>query len=407
MSIFWFLTGMLTMLAALIVILPWLRTIPRFDSLPTVPWQVPLLALIVIGAALSMYAWLGRPELAAQSAAVSQQAAARAIGAPAGETGSAPAGSMSAAIDSLRARLAKGNSSPDDWELLAKSYEFIGRPNDAQQARSHQMPPAIAAQASALTLSADSLKRLAEAAQARHDKQYATAVKIYKQLVAENQMNADAWADFADTAGTLQGNKLAGEPETFAAKALLLDANHPKALWLKASADEEAGRYDDAIETWRRLQGVLPADSQDAKIVAANLQRDSEASTDAAAGAVGAGTGARTSISGEVSVSSSLSSKATPGATLFIVAKSVDQPGPPVAVFRRNVSEWPMKFTLDDSSSMLPGRNLTNAKHVTVEARISHSGQAQPAAGDLRGVTGVIDPASHQPLKIVINEVVT
>jgi cytochrome c-type biogenesis protein CcmH/NrfG len=410
MNIFWFLTGMLTMLAALIVILPWLRTIPRFDSLPTVPWQAPLLAMIVIGAALSMYAWLGHPELAAQPAVVSQQAAARAIGAPAAETGSAPAGSMSAAIDSLRARLAKGSGGSDDWELLAKSYEFIGRPNDAQQARAHQMPPTTDAPAPAPTLSADSLKRLAEAAQARHDKQYATAAKIYKQLVAENQMNADAWADFADTAGTMQGNKLAGEPETFAAKALLLDANHPKALWLKASADEEAGRYDAAIETWQRLQGVLPADSQDAKIVAANLQRDSEARTDAKAGAAGTGTpgsGARTSISGEVSVSSSLSSKATPGATLFIVAKSVDQPGPPVAVYRRNVSEWPMKFTLDDSSSMLPGRNLTNAKHVTVEARISLSGQAQPAAGDLRGVTGVIDPASHQPLKIVISEVVT
>jgi cytochrome c-type biogenesis protein CcmH/NrfG len=413
MSIFWFLTGMLTMLAALIVILPWLRTIPRLDSLPTVPWQAPLLAMIVIGAALSMYAWLGHPELAAQPAVVSQQAAARAIGAPAGETGSAPAVSMSAAIDSLRARLAKGNGSSDDWELLAKSYEFIGRRNDAQQARAQQMPPAIHAPASAdapasaPTLSADSLKRLAEAAQARHDKQYANAAKIFKQLVAENQMNADAWADFADTAGTLQGNKLAGEPETFAAKALLLDANHPKALWLKASADEEAGRYEAAIETWRHLQRVLPADSQDAKIVAANLQRDSVARTDAKAGAGGAGTGARTSISGEVSVSSSLSGKAMPGATLFIVAKSVDQPGPPVAVYRGNVSAWPMKFTLDDSSSMLPGRNLTNAKHVTVEARISRSGQAQPAAGDLRGVTGVIDPASHQPLKIVINEVVT
>jgi cytochrome c-type biogenesis protein CcmH len=92
---------------------------------------------------------------------------------------------------------------------------------------------------------------------------------------------------------------------------------------------------------------------------------------------------------------------------LFIVAKSVDMPGPPVAVSRGSVNSWPVKFTLDDSSSMLPGRNLTNAKHVTVEARISRSGQAQPAAGDLRGITGVIDPSSHQSLKIVINEVVS
>lgn len=425
MSTFWFLAGMLTMFAALIVVLPWLRTIPRFAALPAVPWQAPLIAFFVIGAALVMYRWLGRPELAAQLPAEnSQNQNARAMRAPgAGANGSAAAGSMNAAIDSLRARLAQGSGSSDDWELLAKSYEFIGRPQDAQQARAHRLPaapsPATAAAvndsaAPAPALSPESVKLLNKAAQERHDKQYAAAAKIYKQLAAENQMNSDAWADYADTTGTVQGNRLAGEPEAFIAKALALDANHPKALWLKASADEEAGRYGDAIAAWQRLQGVLPPDSQDAKIVAANLQRDREAAANTkadAAGtsaAAGASTGAAgTSISGEVSISSTLSSRAAPGATLFIVAKSVDQPGPPVAVYRGSVTAWPVKFTLDDSSSMLPGRNLTNAKRVTVEARISRSGQAQPATGDLRGITGVIDPSSHQPLKIVINEVVT
>jgi cytochrome c-type biogenesis protein CcmH/NrfG len=418
---------MLTMFAALVVILPWLRTIPRFESLPAVPWQAPLLALLVVGAALGIYAWLGRPDLSAQSpaaqspAAVSLDANARAMSASAaGEGGKAAAGSMNAAIDSLRTRLAKGSGSADEWELLAKSYEFIGRPDDARQARAHQLPPAtqapapapgaaaIDSPAPAAALSPESLKLLSKAAQQRHDKQYAAAAKIYKQLAAANQMNADAWADYADTTGTLQKEKLAGEPETYIAKALALDANHPKALWLKASADEEAARYGDAIATWQRLQGVLPQDSQDAKIVAANVQRDREAGAGANAGAnAGVSAAAGASISGEVSISSTLSGKATLGDTLFIVAKSVDQPGPPVAVYRGSVSAWPVKFTLDDSSSMLPGRNLTSAKHVTVEARISRSGQAQPAAGDLRGVTGVIDPSSHQPLKIVINEVVT
>jgi hypothetical protein len=423
-SIFWFLAGMLTMFAALIVILPWLRTIPRFESLPSLPWQAPLIGLLVVGGAVAMYAWLGRPELAAQSpAAMARDPNAPAPPSrPAADGGKGAAGSMIAAIDSLRAKLAKGSGSSDDWELLAKSYEFIGRPDDARQARAHKLPaaedspaPGAPAPATAMTgspaaaLSPESLKLLSKAAQARHDKQYAAAAKIYQQLGAAKQMNADAWADYADTAGVLQNNKLAGQPETYIANALALDANHPKALWLKASAEEEAGRYGEAIAAWQRLQGVLPQDSQDAKIVAANLQRDTQMQATEYSGAGGSGTGgaAAASISGEVSISSTLSSKATPGATLFIVAKSVDQPGPPVAVYRGSVSAWPVKVTLDGSSSMLPGRNLSNAKHVTVEARISRSGQAQPAAGDLRGTTGVIDPSSRQPLKIVINEVVT
>jgi cytochrome c-type biogenesis protein CcmH/NrfG len=137
---------MLTMFAALIVMLPWLRTIPRFESLPAVPWQAPLLALLVVGAAFAMYGWLGREDLAAQSpAAISPDPNARMAAPAAGEGGKAAAGSMNAAIDSLRARLAKASGSSDDWELLAKSYEFIGRPDDARQARTHQLPPAAQA----------------------------------------------------------------------------------------------------------------------------------------------------------------------------------------------------------------------------------------------------------------------
>ena len=109
-------------------------------------------------------------------------------------------------------------------------------------------------------------------------------------------------------------------------------------------------------------------------------------------------------VSGEVSLAAKLQSKAVVGETLFIVAKSVDSPGAPVAVYRGTVGNWPVKFTLDDSQSMLPGRNLSSAGRVTIEARISQSGQALPAAGDLRGSTGVINPADHQPLKILIDQ---
>ena len=58
---------------------------------------------------------------------------------------------MSSAIASLQGRLAKGGGSADDWELLAKSYEFLGRPEDAAKARAHQLPslPATEAMSSA------------------------------------------------------------------------------------------------------------------------------------------------------------------------------------------------------------------------------------------------------------------
>jgi cytochrome c-type biogenesis protein CcmH len=235
------------------------------------------------------------------------------------------------------------------------------------------------------------------------------AAAIYAQLAARGQMNADSWADFADTAASLQHSQLAGEPETYVAKALALNPQHPKALWLEASADEEAGRFAQATVVWQRLQAVLAANSADAKIVSANLQQDLTLAGTAVAGSASSApaAGSGTAVSGEVSLAAALSAKAAAGATLFIIAKSVDSPGSPVAVFRGSVAGWPVKFRLDDSLSMLPGRNLSSAGRVTIEARISQTGQPLPAAGDLQGSSVVINPADHRPLKILIDRVIT
>ena len=421
MSVFWFLAGMLTTVAVLLVLLPWLRTVPGLGTLPAFPWQLPVIALVMAGAAATFYHLWGRPDLLSQGPALaSAEPMARGASAASAGAGATAAGSMNAAVTSLRARLEKGGGGPGDWELLAKSYEFMGRPDAASQARAHQLPadteftaPPCARRAgssrrpSPPKLSAQSQALLAQAAHERADKHYAAAQKISGSWPLAKQMNADAWADYADTAGTLQGGKLAGEPETFIANALALDPMHPKALWLQASGDEEAGRHAEAITAWQRLLAVLPKESEDAKLVEQNLERERLAVAAPSAAVIASVAPPGASIDGEVTIENSLKSRAAAGATLFIVAKSVDLPGPPVAVYRGRVDAWPVKFTLDDSLSMLPGRNLSSAKHVTVEARVSASGQAQPAPGDLRGTTGVIDPTSRQPLQILINEVVS
>jgi hypothetical protein len=311
LAFFWFLAGILCTLAALILLLPWLRTIPRLGTLPSLPWQAGVGAVLLMAVALGLYRWLGHSDLTDQPTAAGQSAAAAQFAAPtapntagAGSafadavsqsgnlTNPAPkaaagpkgnAGSMGNAIAALEGRLAKGGGSADDWELLAKSYEFLGRPADAAKARARQLPP-------------------------------------------------------------------------------------------------------------------LPPDTDSA------AARAAPAGSPAATSPVAVGSG--TAVSGEVSLAAGLAAKATAGATLFIVAKSVDSPGAPVAVFRGSVGSWPVKFTLDDSQSMLPGRNLSSAGRVTVEARISQNGQPLPAAGDLQGSSGAINPADHRPLKILIDRII-
>jgi cytochrome c-type biogenesis protein CcmH len=81
-------------------------------------------------------------------------------------------------------------------------------------------------------------------------------------------------------------------------------------------------------------------------------------------------------ISGTVEITSRLARQAKSGVTLFIYAKQPNAPGPPLAVLRVRAEHWPVTFTLNDGNAMVPGRNLSNANSVQIEARISKNGDA-------------------------------
>ena len=57
--------------------------------------------------------------------------------APNAAVSTTPAPSMEAATAGLEARLERNGGSAGDWELLAKSYDFLERPEAAARARQH------------------------------------------------------------------------------------------------------------------------------------------------------------------------------------------------------------------------------------------------------------------------------
>ena len=154
MPLFWLLTGICATLAVLVVLLPWLRTLPRLNALLSRRWIsapiVCVLALCVLAAYLSLRQTRPDPSPTATNSSGSPGGftdAVRAFDAASGESRNGDSGapkpaasSMDSAVTSLESRLAKGGGSADDWELLAKSFEFLGRPADAIKARAHQLP---------------------------------------------------------------------------------------------------------------------------------------------------------------------------------------------------------------------------------------------------------------------------
>ncbi len=358
-------------------------------------------ALVAVAASLVIYPWLLMRHAASAPSATDAVAA--------HVNGSAQSGrSMDGAIAALEQRLAKGGGSDADWELLARSYEFVQRPEAAVAARERRLlPGADAARApnAPSEPSAAARKLIASAQAARSRRDLAAAAADYRQLAALQEMTADTWADYADVAAGLNGNSLVGEPEKYLQTALSLDPRHPKALWLEGSLQHETRQYTQAVTTWQKLAGVIGPDSPDAKVIAANLAEDQRLAGPAPATVATAGAGG-VAVRGEVLLSDALRTRVSSGLTLFIVAKSVNSPGPPVAILRTTTGNWPVSFELNDALAMMPDRKLSTAGLVTIEARVSKSGQAMPQSGDLLGVTTPLDPAAGKPVRIVIERVI-
>jgi len=413
-QIFWFTVGALSAFAVLVVAYPWLAARPRVQLLAAMPRWAPLVAVAAVVGALGLYLRLGSPQLNAHDSVASASGVANSAPMATGATSSKSASSMDSAVTGLEKRLAAGGGNDGDWELLAKSYEFLGRSDDAALARRKQLPAgagsgvvapsAAVAVPVAAPISAAGAQLVVEASAARTRRDFAAARAAYAKLAARHEMTADTWADYADVVGSASGNSLVGAPATYIEDALRLDPRHAKALWLQGSLQHETRQYAAAASSWQRLAAVIGNNGADAKLIAANLAEDQRLAgggAPAAPAAPAAGV-----VRGEVVVADALRGKVPAGLTLFILAKSVNSPGAPVAILRLTTGTWPVSFQLDDTLAMLPDRKLSTSGPVTIEARTSRSGQALPAPGDFQGATAPLDPAAGKPVRVVIQRVI-
>lgn len=242
----------------------------------------------------------------------------------------------------------------------------------------------------------------------------AEAVLALEQARRLRPKDAATLADLADAVAQNEGRRLDGRPIELVREALSLDPEQSKALALAGAWEVTQGNTAGAIAHWSRLLAQLPADSEQARQIDGFVQdlragrrpgASTAASPQAAAPAQAQATGAlgASALQGEVRIDETLRSRIPNGASLFVVARTLDAQdrpvGPPLAVIRTEAgSSWPRAFTLDDAQAMSPAARLSSQApdtRVIVIARISSTGEAALRSGDLLGSSEPVRPGAR------------
>jgi cytochrome c-type biogenesis protein CcmH len=112
---------------------------------------------------------------------------------------------------------------------------------------------------------------------------------------------------------------------------------------------------------------------------------------------------AAASVTVKVSLAPELASRISPNDTVFVFAQAAAGPKMPLAVARKRAQDLPLQIVLDDNSAMAEGMHISAFNQVVVVARVSKSGNAGAASGDLQGKSEVLDPRKNPVINLVID----
>jgi len=243
---------------------------------------------------------------------------------------------------------------------------------------------------------------------------HSDAVAIYEKAMKLIPDDPQLLVDYADALGVLHGRKLAGKPEWLIQQALTIDPNHVKALMLAGTVAFDRKEFGQAAQYWERANISLPTDAE-GEVRQELLSSIAEAkelaggktamvkTVDRVAGSTMPGR-QPAAIGGTVTLASSLAGKGAQTDTLFVFAREMNGPPMPVSIVRATKQDLPYTFRLDDATSPMPSRKLSDVGTVVIVARLSKSGQAMPQSGDLEGTSQPVKPGANKITVVIDRE---
>lgn len=202
---------------------------------------------------------------------------------------------------------------------------------------------------------------------------------------AESMLRASADRKFPPRAVALLESALQKHPE------------NQRALFFLGLHLRQIGKPAEAAAMWERLLPLLAPDT-----VAAIRGQIAEARNAAGLPPLAAPADSP-ALDVEVRLDPTLARLAKPGAVLFVFARSVDGSGPPLAVKRIPLEKLPIQLQLSDADSPMPAARLSSQKQVLLGARLSMSGDAAPASGDIEADPAQVEIGSDTPTVLILN----
>ncbi len=229
--------------------------------------------------------------------------------------------------------------------------------------------------------------------------------------------SADIYASLADATALAAGGNMSGEPTRHADKALSLNPNNRQALWLRGLAAVQATDKVTARKHWGLLLTILEdqpeqqnelreimsealgQDAIPAAAVTATNSTDQKLDSDSQASS---GNGVNVTIS----IAPEIQAALNPQDPVFVFARAVNGPPPPLAVRRLRVADLPISLALSDNDAMVPQFKMSLFKEITVSARISKSGQPVAQPGDYQSETVSAEPGQSEVLILNISTLI-
>jgi cytochrome c-type biogenesis protein CcmH len=237
-------------------------------------------------------------------------------------------------------------------------------------------------------------------------KRYSEAAAAYKNVLRLGGEEAGLLTDYADATVMANGGIFTDESGALLTRALQLDPDNVKGLWLAGHWKNQSGAQTEALDYWQQAAARLPVGSEDAAVIAQQItevQGQLGITTEPAPAITTAAAATGASLSVHVTLAPDMAAIAAAEDTVFIYARATQGSRMPLAIVRKQVKDLPATVSLDDSMAMTPQMVLSKFDQVAVGARVSKSGGAMPQSGDLQGLVTPVDTTSTETVQITIN----